>query len=102
MHAPVQPRNVCDVLGVAVSTTALPAGKACVQPEFCVQLIPEGVESTLPPPLIVITMVPICAVGGGVDVDWPEGVPAGAPLPAGDAPPPQLANSPITINAVKN
>jgi hypothetical protein len=74
-QAPVQPTNVSPGDGVALSVTVLPDGNDWAHPLFPVQLIPAGLEVTLPAPPTVTTTVSATVVGGGVGVgegeDWP-------------------------------
>jgi len=57
-HAPLQPENTNPVPGVAVSVTLVPSTNVWLHPvEPPVQLMPDGVELTLPVPLIVTCRV---------------------------------------------
>jgi len=62
-HAPLHPVNVYPLTGVAVSVTEVPFAKLCEQPVDPAQLIPGGLEATLPEPLKVTCSVSYTTTG---------------------------------------
>jgi hypothetical protein len=78
-HAPPQPLKLEPLAGVAVSVTALPLAKLAEQ--VLPQLIPAGLELTVPLPLLLTLSVKL----------WPAGA-AGLGWPP--EPPPQAASQP--------
>ena len=62
-QAPDQPANLERAEATAVSVTAVPCLKACAQVEP--QLIPPGLEVTVPVPLPALVSVSILSGGGG-------------------------------------
>jgi hypothetical protein len=64
-QAPDQPANLERAEATAVSVTAVPCLKACAQVEP--QLIPAGLELTVPVPRPALVSVSVLSGGGGAE-----------------------------------
>ncbi len=62
-HAPLQPVNALPAAGAAVSATTVPAAKFWLHPFSPLQLMPAGVETTVPLPPTVTASESYCTSG---------------------------------------